>query len=745
MEDRPLSAQRAAWLKTWIPETPRADLVGGMVSGIMNSITGISIAFLIFSDLLEPFLPTGIAVVLFSSLLLGIVVALTSSFPANIASAQDRPAAIMATIAASIASLITAQGDPAQTLPTILVAMQCSALLIAIFHFAFGQLNLGSLIRFFPYPVIGGFMAGAGWLLVHGTFNLLTRGFVGWDNLDQLFTFWPHWLPALLFGGVLLVCMRRYKHVLLLPGFILFGIGLFFLVLAGVGTSVEEARSQHLLLGPFPAGHLLAHVTWPDYHLVNWPVLLAQVGSLMTLVIVSAVALLLNSSALEVATKQDVNLNAELKVTGFANLVAGLFGSVPGYNKLSHTALHYKMGARSRLTGVMAGMMCGIFLLIDPALLSYMPDYVVGGLLLFIGMDFLVEWLWDARKTIPKVDYSIIVGIIVSIGVWGIMTGVAIGLAISTAMFIVNYSKTSVIKHELTGANHRSHLARGPAQNKILDKQGSQLKMIFLQGYLFFGTANTLLEHVRKRIFSVDPPAPRLILLDFRSVTGMDSSVGSSFIKMEQRAHENGIRLIYTSQTQSMRKLFQKMGCFALQRTDGDPTCIAIDSFESGLEWSEEVLLQEYSHWVEHLDTIRQQLLHGMGDPAQVDIFLSYLEKVQLEPNAALFQQNDPTDGIYFLESGRIFIQLTRPNGAEIRLRTMGAGTIVGEMGVYTQQARNAAVIAEQPCVLYFLSLASLDRMHTEHPMVAMNLHQMVIRMLSERLVHSNKVLSELI
>ena len=72
--------------------------------------------------------------------------------------------------------------------------------------------------------------------------------------------------------------------------------------------------------------------------------------------------------------------------------------------------------------------------------------------------------------------------------------------------------------------------------------------------------------------------------------------------------------------------------------------------------------------------------------------------------NAAIIHQGDPPNGIYFLAQGLVRIEIELPGGELIRLRTMGEGTIVGELGLYLNRPANANVITALPSEVYFLS-----------------------------------------
>jgi SulP family sulfate permease len=60
-------------------------------------------------------------------------------------------------------------------------------------------------------------------------------------------------------------------------------------------------------------------------------VLLGQLPTIATVVLVSVIALLLNATGLELATKREIELNRELRSAGLADLIAGAGGGLVGF------------------------------------------------------------------------------------------------------------------------------------------------------------------------------------------------------------------------------------------------------------------------------------------------------------------------------------------------------------------------------------------------------------------------------
>jgi CRP-like cAMP-binding protein len=89
--------------------------------------------------------------------------------------------------------------------------------------------------------------------------------------------------------------------------------------------------------------------------------------------------------------------------------------------------------------------------------------------------------------------------------------------------------------------------------------------------------------------------------------------------------------------------------------------------------------------------------------------------------------------------------RLRLADGRELRLRTMGPGAVIGEMGLYLGQPRSASVVTDQPTHLYCLSAVALETMHRETPAMAAGFHRFVASLLAERLAHANATLQTLV
>jgi SulP family sulfate permease len=96
---------------------------------------------------------------------------------------------------------------------------------------------------------------------------------------------------------------------------------------------------------------------------------------------------------------------------------------------------------------------------------------------------------------------------------------------------------------------------------------------------------------------------------------------------------------------------------------------------------------------------------------------------------------------MFIVERGRVTVSLPLADGRSVRLRSFGPGTIVGEMAVYTQRPRSADVFADEPAILWRLSLGALQALERDDPMTAQQWHRFVVKVMASRLAIADDAL----
>jgi SulP family sulfate permease len=133
-----------------------------------------------------------------------------------------------------------------------------------------------------------------------------------------------------------------------------------------------------------------------------------------------------------------------------------------------------------------------------------------------------------------------------------------------------------------------------------------------------------------------------------------------------------------------------------------------------------------------------------LGSSVKAERVLAYLERRELEKGAHLMRQGDETDALYFIESGKVAVELELGEEEPVRLRSIGPGT-VGEIGLYIGLPRTASVVAEDRVSVHRLSAAALTRMERDEPDLAAAFHKFIARRLANRLANTTEVLQKVL
>ncbi len=710
-----------------------------LMASAMPSYSG-----LIFQGKLSGYFAAGLAIVLVSEIVTVLFTALFSSDHATQVVPQSPTAVIQGLVAGSVVEALPADMPPAQLFATVFLFIALSSVLAGAILALLGMARAGGLIRYIPYPIIGGFMAGLGWLILGAGFNVLVGLRLNAASVPLLLEgeTLSRWLPAMAFALCILGLRARIKSTLVMPGVIIASLILFYFWAYVVVGDVNIVAEAGWLL---PNVSNALHWTLPDLSAIariNPAILAASAGDVLTLIVVFTLNLFLRASAQEIIVKRELNLNRECIVNGVANIASALSGGgVVAYHGPISSSLVEAMRVNGRLVGFILAMMFTLTLLIGGAVFSLIPRFIPAGLLMFFGLQFMKEWLIDSWPKLPRQDYLIILVIALATALLGLLPGIALGLVVATVAFVLEYSRMEVIKQEFSGGIHRSNVDRSFAQNQLLQEAGERIWIVRLQGYIFFGTAYRFYEHLKARVSGAKGGALSFIILDFKSVRGLDVSTIVDFQKLKKLADGNGIELLISNASLQLQTLLAGGGI--TEERLGKPSLF--DDLDHALEWCESILLQEASVLDAERVTVEQQLAQqAIVRPRDAGALGDYLERMETGVGDAIFNQGEESDSLYFIESGRVDVLLRDEAGHVLRLRSMTAGAVIGEVGFYLGKARSASIVVTEAGVLQRLSHEALRQMEETAPQTASAIHVLIASMLSDRLSTTNRLVQEL-
>ncbi|GAB6125894.1 SLC26A/SulP transporter family protein [Humidesulfovibrio idahonensis] len=735
-------------------------LSSGFVVGLLIVVVELSLASLIFSGPLAGFAPRAAGLMLFGGFAMCLVVALGSGFPSSVCLPEDAPAAIMASVAGGIAAGLAGSASPHETAVTVGAALALSTLASGVIFLILGRFGLGNLMRYMPYPVVGGFMAGIGWLLVQGSVPIITGVALNLHDLPLLLTAEKllRLLPGVALTVTLLWALRRWSSVFILPGVLALSLGAFALYLGVTGQSLAEAGQAGHLLGGMPEGSML----WPvfslaDLSLIRWDALVEQIPQLCTIPLVSAISFLLIASGLETAARRDLDLKHELYLNAVANFIAGPGGSHAGYTALSFSMLGPKTGSDSRLVGVSAALLTGVATFFGAAVLGYVPRFVLGGMVLFLGVATMLDWVVAVRRQVSRLEYALIWAILFAIGLFGFLTGVGFGLVMAAVVFVIKYSRLPVLRQDADMSALPSTKKRSVPDRHILREHGASVRVLRVTGYLFFGSANLLSRSVAAHLapdadqpHADQPhadrpqagPGPSHLILDFADVDGFDSSAINCFLRMLQRCSAAGCQVVFASSPPTLQE--------QLHRSSPLETAGArfLPDLDRALEWCEDAVLAREQARLESqrdaagrdklfdlaVDDMLQRLEEEERFEALVERLGPYLDTRQAAAGEVMVRQGERPDGVWLLLSGQAEEVARSGAGTSVRLRTLGPGGIAGHAAAGQANPAPGDIVTLTDCALAFLPASALRRLELEDQATALAFYSLFAASLESRL-----------
>jgi len=730
-----------------------SNLTAMGIFGVLNTSFVVSYVSLIFSPSCPEYFATAIALFLLGGCIVSICLASFSSYAGTISMIQDVPVAIAALIAASLATILS-NDDPQLLFANIFAAIALSTLLTGISLVLLGYFKLGNLVRFIPYPVMGGFLAATGWLLFKGgmqvstgvTFDILhIDSFFTQSNLAQL-------LCGVVFGVGLLLLNRSFpKSKFVMPGTILGSILLFLLISKMMGYSTTELQNSGWLLGSLPDQALWKSTEFPKFSLINWGAVLTHAAGISTIIVLSVISLLLNSTGIELIAGRDLDMNRDLKATGFTNIVISFLGAPASYIFISQTALATRIGAKERSVGILHGLfLLGVFF-IGGSFLAFFPKFIAGGLPLYLGLSMLWEWLVDLRKSMPKVDYAIVFAIVLIVEFVGFLQGIGIGIVISVAIFVFRYSSINIIKNVFDGAKLRSNKDRPITDQRLLDYNKECSLILQLHGFIFFGTANSLYEQV-KLMVAKEGKNIQYVVMDMSLVQGVDSSAVKSFEKLMQHLEKSNVSFALVNLPSSARQLFEANGL----DKDSRSGLHFFKSMNETLEWCEDNLLTSEKENMQKLqedgDYSGNEFLQAVyGDMmAALDVQIlfetvlerasRYTDKISVNENEVLYKQGDDNSDLYFISRGQVALLESEGEGHQRRVRTLGPWSITGELGAFLGYHSSHDAVVTKKGVIYKLPASALKELENDDKALTADLHKLIIQVLGGQLSKTSRV-----
>lgn len=701
-------------------------LITGTFAGILAGLSAISFAHVIFSGPLVAYVDQGVWLAMTSTVVAVAASVMRRRFNGTLWQIHSVVAVVLASGAGAVAGALA--GAPIATIFASVVALlSVTALTVSVLALVIGAARLGQIAKSIPYPVIGGFLAAAGLLLVARAIEFGA----GTDKLTSaLLT--PEllgtWGLPLMGALAMAVAQRRFSPGPVVAVGLFAWIAAFYLWLWLTGLSLADARATGLTLSQNPgvavpvSPLVMSTASWSAV-LAQWPLILSAAG-------IAVLGTLLNLSALELSSDEVTDLDREMRVVGATALLPAILGGIPGYHSVSISRFSMDMlPVPRRLTAiVMLAVVLGITAA-GAALLSLLPRGLFVMLLVHVGLGQLQTWLVQERRRMPFDDFLSLLMIMVVTIVAGFVWAVVLGILLASLRFTVAYAQLPFFHSQTDGRMRLSSIERSDSAMRQLARQGAETLIFEMQGYMFFGTANTMFARIMERLDAA-PETVRTVVVDFARVGGMDVSAASMLSRLARVTQRKGIALVLTGANKTLSQLFA--------RVIGGKNVTCRQSLDHALMTIEDALLERSG---------------GESDAGFAQGFRDLMQRIRLlglpvdfpveevSAGTRVLEHGTEADCFILLEEGRLYATL---DATSHRVATFLRGAAVGEIALVTGARRTASVIAETPCLLRRVTAQDLELLRKHGPELALELERMLATLLAHRLTRTTALVRAL-
>jgi MFS superfamily sulfate permease-like transporter len=409
----------------------------GIMYGIINATIVMPVimsfgSIIYRNEAFQPYMPVLIKLTLASAVVHQLCFSTFSSLPFAVGQVQDAGLIFLSSMATNMVVYCREREyDDETLLATVTIGLSTCTAVLGLGLIIIGKLRLAGFVQMLPTCVVGGYLGYIGWFC--GVSGVMIMAGVSELSFPILFENIVYVLPGLIGGAFIYCSVRTLRHAAVLPMCIIILLVLFYAILGVTHTTVEEATKGGWIREAEPAP--VWYRTW-DYLKLNkvvWSAIPQLVLTELSMIFVVALSSSLDVAAIELELKEPLDYDGELTMVGVSNLVSGLTGGYTGSYIFSQTIFSLRGGVQSRVAGF-ALAACQIIVFVTPfPILSYVPNFFYGSLLIMICIDLMYEWLWDIRTKLTVAEYIIGLFTFALIQLLGIEYGILAGIVVYVA------------------------------------------------------------------------------------------------------------------------------------------------------------------------------------------------------------------------------------------------------------------------------------------------------------------------
>ncbi|ETW06914.1 hypothetical protein H310_03029 [Aphanomyces invadans] len=359
---------------------------------------------------------------------------------------------ILAEMAQQIST--TLQHDMSMVVPTVLVASAIASVFIGCILFLLGYFRLTSVVNYLPFPVIAGFLSGLGGVLIKDGFEVSAN--VAFPTTLSTLTLAS---PTVLFA--LLASAAKPFHVsptVVFPILILGSIGGFHAV--AWASAMDQAPWLYnwspRMLNETRRWYSWVELSWGD---VQWSALAAAIGGIApTLLLLVSLKYSVLIGSLSTIFQRNINIDVEVQTIGKANIIAGLVGCCGGTHYVSAMALMANFQAHPRIPVLICAALHVALWAVGLAPLLVIPKFVFGGLLMYIGLHFLENYMVAPASFLSRLELLTILATIGSFLTLGVLPSMGVGIVLSMLNAVLNLHVSGCIHHDVALPEHATYV-----------------------------------------------------------------------------------------------------------------------------------------------------------------------------------------------------------------------------------------------------------------------------------------------
>jgi sulfate permease, SulP family len=430
----------------------------------------------------------------------------------------------LAILAGSALGMAVPDGDPARLVAATATLTALAGAMLVLFR----VLRLGFVADFISAPVLTGFKAGIGLVIVL-------------DQLPKLLgihitkrSFFPDLLEVIrhLPDASLLTVAVAVTTLLVLIGIDRFWPHVPAPLVAVAGAIAASAFFGLQALGVSTVGHIpqgLPKLTLPDLALVG-----QLAPSALGIALMSFTETIAAGRAFMRPGDPPIDANRELVATGAANLAGAFVGAMAAGGGTSQTAVATAAGARTQKASlVTAGVALATMLLLAP-LLGLLPNAALAALVIVYSVGLIQPAEFSAIRRVRSMEFRWALAAAIGVLLFGTLNGIVVAIVLS---LIGLSSQAANPRVSVIGRKRGADVLRPVSPEHPDDETFPGLLIVRPEGRLFFANAQRVGEHINALL---DEHRPRVVALDLSRVSDIEYSALQALIEGEQRASERG-------------------------------------------------------------------------------------------------------------------------------------------------------------------------------------------------------------